>query len=140
MNTLPVFSPHTTSQAVSDTTRITQWIVGKHDGVRMDYRNLLLPALAWQTHHNDLRWVTWVAAQFMDKATLEKFGVNLSALRMIVDSHSSHSPFKLVMTALKNQRSCMVIASLPPLSAAELRELEEAAKLGNCSGLILIHD
>ncbi len=135
MNTLPVFTQHETRP-----TRITQWIVGKNDAGRIDYRNLLLPTLAWQTHHNNQRWVTWVASQFIDKPTLEQFGVNLSSLRMIVDSHSTYSSFKLLLTALKNNRSCMVIASLPSLSSSELNELEEAAKQGDCSGLILIHD
>lgn len=120
--------------------RITQWIVGKNDFGQIDYRSLLLPTLGWKTHHNDQRWVTWVASQFIDKPTLERFGVNLSSLRMIVDSHSPYSSFKLLVTALKNNRSSMVIASLPSLSAIELTELEEAARLGNCTGLIIIHD
>lgn len=120
--------------------RITQWIVGKNDFGQVDYRSLLLPTLGWKTHHNEQRWVTWVASQFIDKPTLEKFGVNLSSLRMIVDSHSPYSSFKLLVTALKNNRSCMVIASLPSLSTAERTELEEAARLGDCTGLIIIHD
>jgi cell division inhibitor SulA len=120
--------------------RITQWIVGKNDAGLVDYRSLLLPTLGWQTHHNEQRWVTWVASQFIDKPTLEKFGVNLSSLRMIVDSHSPYSSFKLLLTALKNSRSSMVIASLPSLSPSELMCLEDAAKAGNCRGLIILHD
>lgn len=120
--------------------RITQWLVGKNEFGRVDYRDLLLPTLGWKTHHNEKRWVTWVASQFIDKPTLEKFGVDLSSLRMIVDSHSPYSSFKLLITALKNNRSCMVIASLPSLSSAELAALEEAARLGDCTGLIIIHD
>jgi len=114
--------------------------VGKNEFGQIDYRNLLLPTLGWKTHHNEQRWVTWVASQFIDKPTLEKFGVNLSSLRMIVDSHSPYSSFKLLVTALKNNRSSMVIASLPTLSTNELAELEEAARLGACTGLIIIHD
>jgi len=125
---------------VSYPSRITQWIVGKNEFGQVDYRSLLLPTLGWKTHHNEQRWVTWVASQFIDKPTLEKFGVNLSSLRMIVDSHSPYSSFKLLLTALKNNRSCMVIASLPSLSSDELTDLEEAARLGDCMGLIIIHD
>ena len=135
MNTLPVFAHPDTEQ-----TRIIRWMVGKNEAGTVDYRALLLPLLAWQTHHNEQRWITWVASQFIDKPTLENFGVNLSCLRMIVDSHSPYSSFRLLLTALKNNRSSMVIASLPGLSAAELRELEEAARLGQCRGLILVHD
>src|SRR5690606_20278005 len=120
--------------------RITQWIVGKNDFGEVDYRSLLLPTLGWKTHHNEARWVTWVASQFIDKPTLERFGVNLASLRMIVDSHSPYSSFKLLVTALKNDRSCMVIASLPSLSGSEREILEEAARQGNCTGLIIIHE
>ena len=117
-------------------TRITQWVVGKG---HVDYRNLLLPTLAWQTHHNKQRWVTWIASQFMSKGMLEEYQVNLSSLRMIVDSHSDYSSFKLLLTALKNNRSSMVIASLPSLTDTQHRELEQAATQGDCQALILIH-
>jgi len=120
-------------------TRITQWVIGKNDFGRVDYRNLLLPTLAWQTHHNNQRWITWIASQFIDKSMLEEYDVNLSSLRMIVDSHSDYSSFKLLLTALKNNRSSMVIASLPSLPDAQHRELEQAAAQGDCQALILIH-
>ena len=117
-------------------TRITQWVVGHG---RADYRNLLLPTLAWQTHHNNQRWITWIASQFIEKAMLEEYEVNLSSLRMIVDSHSDYSSFKLLLTALKNNRSSMVIASLPSLPDTQLHELEQAAAQGDCQAIILIH-
>lgn len=117
-------------------TRITQWVIGKG---HVDYRNLLLPTLAWQTHHNKQRWITWIASQFIEKAMLEEYDVNLSSLRMIVDSHSDYSSFKLLLTALKNNRSSMVIASLPSLPDMQHHELEQAAAEGNCQALILIH-
>lgn len=117
-------------------TRITQWVIGRG---HVDYRNLLLPTLAWQTHHNKQRWVTWIASQFISKTMLEEYQVNLSSLRMIVDSHSDYSSFKLLLTALKNNRSSMVIASLPSLTSNQHRELEQAATQGDCQALILIH-
>jgi cell division inhibitor SulA len=120
----------------AQTTRITQWVIGKG---HVDYRNLLLPTLAWQTHHNNQRWITWIASQFIEKSMLEEYDVNLSSLRMIVDSHSDYSSFKLLLTALKNNRSSMVIASLPSLADTEQRELEQAAAQGDCQALILIH-
>lgn len=131
-------------------TRITQWIIGNvsqgnvgHGNTdsagRIDYRNLLLPTLAWQTHNNKQRWITWIASQFIEKSMLEEYKVNLSSLRMIVDSHSDYSSFKLLLTALKNNRSSMVIASLPSLAEAQHCELEQAAAQGDCQALILIH-
>ena len=124
---------------IEQPTRITQWLIGKNDFGYVDYRNLLLPTLAWQTHHNNQRWITWIASQFIEKSMLEEYGVNLSSLRMIVDSHSNYSSFKLLLTALKNNRSSMVIASLPSLSNAQQHELEQASHLGNCQAIILIH-
>jgi len=126
-------------EASPQPTRITQWLVGKNDFGKVDYRNLLLPTLAWQTHHNNQRWVTWIASQFIERAMLEQYEVNLSSLRMIVDSHSSYSSYKLLLTALRNNRSSMVIASLPSMSATQQQELEQAAAQGDCQAIILIH-
>jgi cell division inhibitor SulA len=100
---------------------------------------LLLPTLAWQTHHNEQRWITWIASQFIEKSVLESYGVNLSSLRMIVDSQSDYSSFRLLLTALKNDRSTMVIASLPSLPESQFHQLEQAAKQGNCQAIILLH-
>jgi cell division inhibitor SulA len=119
--------------------RITQWLIGKNDVGHVDYRNLLLPTLAWQSHHNNERWITWIASQFIERSMLEQYNVNLSSLRMIVDSHSNYSSFKLLLTALKNNRSSMVIASLPSLSDFQQHELEQAAEQGDCQALLLIH-
>jgi len=133
------------TNTVDQPARITQWLIGKNAVVNqdskghVDYRNLLLPTLAWQTHHNNQRWITWIASQFIEKSMLEEYGVNLSSLRMIVDSHSDYSSFKLLLTALKNNRSSMVIASLPSLSDFQHYELEQAAAQGNCQAIILIH-
>ena len=134
MNTQAVFSPKH-----EEPSRIAQWIVGTNDHGVVDYRNMLLPTLAWHTHHNQERWVTWVAAQFIERDTLIKYGVNLSTLRMIVDSHSNYSSLKLLLTALRNQRSSLVIASLPSISESEKQQLEQAAREGDCQCLLLIH-
>jgi cell division inhibitor SulA len=121
--------------------RITRWMVGENGaGALIDYKNLLLPLLSWQTHHNEKRWVTWMASQFIDKRLLQKFNVNLASLRMIVDTQSQYSSFKLLTTALKNKRSGMVVASLPSLDEKQRQELEWAAEQGNCQGIILIHE
>ena len=125
--------------ATDQPSRITQWLIAKNSLGYVDYRNLLLPTLAWQTHHNNQRWITWIASQFIEKSMLEEYGVNLSSLRMIVDSHSDYSSFKLLLTALKNNRSSMVIASLPSLSIFQQDELEKAASQGDCQAIILIH-
>lgn len=119
--------------------RIVQWMVGKNDLGVVDYRHLLLPTLAWQTRHNNQRWVTWIASQFIEKESLEQYDVNLACLRMIVDSSNPYSSFKLLLTALSNQRSSMVIASLPGLTEQQLKELERAASSGDCHAIILVH-
>jgi len=126
-------------EAAEKPARITQWLIGKNNFGYVDYRNLLLPTLAWQTHHNNQRWITWIASQFIEKSMLEAYEVNLSSLRMIVDSHSDYSSFKLLLTALRNNRSSMVIASLPSVSDTQQNELEKAAAQGNCQAIILIH-
>ena len=134
---------HSPEQHSQPSPYITQWRIEKNssDSAQgdMDYRPLLLPVLAWKTHHNNQRWVTWIASQFIDKPTLQEYGVNLSSLRMIVDSQSAHSSFKLLLTALKNNRSELVIASLPSISSEENAALEQAAAEGNCQAIILIH-
>jgi len=131
MNQLDVFESHDNTQQ-NNPSRITQWVCGNGD-----YRSLLLPTLAWQSHHNNQRWITWIASRFIEKQTLLDYQVNLSNLRMIVDSSSDYSSFKLLVTALKNQRSSTVIASLPKLNTQQLQQLEQAAREGNSKGLII---
>lgn len=119
--------------------RIVQWMLGKNEHGIVDYRHLLLPTLAWQTRHNNQRWITWIASQFIEKESLDEYGVDRSCLRMIVDSSTPYSSFKLLLTALSNQRSAMVIASLPDLTEQQSKELERAATIGNCQAILLIH-
>jgi cell division inhibitor SulA len=126
-------------QSTPEPLRIVLWSIGKNTSGPVDYLPLLLPTLAWQTHHNEQRWITWIASQFIEKSVLESYGVNLSSLRMIVDSQSDYSSFRLLLTALKNDRSTMVIASLPSLPESQLHQLEQAARQGNCQAIILLH-
>jgi len=125
--------------AAPEPSRIVLWSIRKNLSGYVDYLPLLLPTLAWQTHHNEQRWITWIASQFIEKSVLESYGVNLSSLRMIVDSQSDYSSFRLLLTALKNDRSTMVIASLPSLPEPQFQQLEQAARQGNCQAIILLH-
>lgn len=114
------------------TSLITQFIVGE-----CDYRSMLLPVLSHQTQKNNERWTTLIASHFIQKSELQDFGVQLSKLRMIVDATCQHSSWKLLISALSNGNSSMVVASLPSLSNKDILELEHAAQKGSTQGLII---
>ncbi len=110
--------------------------------LQMDFTNphalsILLPTLSWHSHHNEQRWITWLAAEFLERSTLENYDVDLSCLRMLVDSSQEHSPWRLLLTALRNGSSTLVVANLPTLNAEQLFELNHAAHSGNSQALIL---
>lgn len=97
---------------------------------------LLLPMIAYLSHHCENRWVTWIAPQQITRELLESFGVNTRCIRLI---HCKDPEQALWVTweALQAGNSHTVIASPGKLNEKELLHLELAAHNGSCQGLLL---
>lgn len=100
-----------------------------------DQLHLLLPMLAYLSHHSENRWITWVSPKNLSRDLLLAYGVNINCLQLI------HCPDEnslwVIWEALAAGTSHTVIASPGRLSDKELMQLEVAATKGGCQGLLL---
>ena len=97
---------------------------------------LIMPMIAFLTKSCVNRWVTWIAPQHMSREFLESFGVDTNFVRLI---HCSDEESRLWITweALAAGNSHTVIASPGKLTEKEFKQLENAARQGQCQGLLL---
>ncbi len=97
--------------------------------------HILLPMLAYLSHHSGDRWITWISPKHLHRDLLSAYGVNTRTIRLI---HSQdENPLWLIWEALASGTSNTVIASPGRLSEKELMQLEAAATRGECQGLLL---
>lgn len=98
--------------------------------------SVIMPMVAFLSHSQPDRWVTWVAPSALTRELLAAYGVNTSCLRMV---HVTDEASALWVTweALHAGNSHTVIASPGRLSEKELKLLEQAAQEGGCQGLLL---
>ena len=98
--------------------------------------SLIMPMIAFLTKSCANRWVTWIAPQHVSREFLESFGVDTQYLRLI---HCSDEQSRLWITweALTAGNSHTVIASPGKLTEKEFKQLEGAARQGQCQGLLL---
>lgn len=101
-----------------------------------DQAALLLPMVAWLSHNSEGRWITWVTSAPVTRQLLNRFGVNTRHLRMIhcVDDQQARW---ITREALARGNSHTVISSPGKLSDREFAELEHAATLGECQGVLI---
>ena len=97
---------------------------------------LLLPMIAFLSNSCSDRWITWVAPHNVDRKLLEGYGVNTRFMRLIHCTDPQHALW-VTWEALAAGNSHTVIASPGKLSDKELGQLETAATLGKCQGLLL---
>ncbi len=97
---------------------------------------MVLPMIAHLSHKETDRWITWIAPQGIDRSLLETFGVDTQRLRLI---HSpNHQDYNWVIwEALRTGTSHTVIANVGALPEKAIRQLNEAAHVGHCDGLLL---
>ncbi len=97
---------------------------------------LLLPTLAYLSRNTRGRWFTWIAPQGINKQLLWDYGFNMQHVRL-VHTLLPQQAFEVCRKALSIGNSHSVIASMGRLSGWQMKELENAAMAGGCSGLLL---
>lgn len=97
---------------------------------------MIMPMLAFLSHSEPDRWVTWVAPSFLSKEVLETYGINTRCLRMVHVSDVANSLW-VTWEALSAGNSHTVVASPGRMTEKELKLLEQAAQQGRCQGILL---
>lgn len=97
---------------------------------------LLLPMVAHLSRTQSSRWLTWIGPGHIDRALLERYGVDPSTVRVIHASEKQDNRW-ILWEALARGNSHTVIASPGQLTDRELKALEAAALKGQCQGLLL---
>ncbi len=99
--------------------------------------SMILPSLAYLTNQHKDRWLTWIShSPKIDRRQLEHYGFNLKHLRIIHVKDAEHA-FWLFWEALTEGNSHTVIATIDGLDARQTTQLERAAHVGACVGLLL---
>lgn len=119
------------NQSVNQTAGITEVVLPKDNGFAF-----LLPMLAYLSQESNDRWLTWFPPAGINKALLESFGFDLSKVR-IVNPKDKSQLFFFLWEALCQGNSSTVVASPGLLSESEFAQLENAARIGKCRGLLI---
>lgn len=96
---------------------------------------LLLPTVAHLSRRSQ-RWLTWISAGPVDRELLGQYGVSPQNLR-IIHAPSTTDQRWILWEALVEGNSHTVIASPGQMVDSELRQLEAAARRGQCQALLL---
>lgn len=97
---------------------------------------LVFPMLAHLSQQAKDRWFTWFPPHGLSKATLQNFQFNLPNMRM-VRTHSCEQRLWYTWEALAEGNNHIVVAHLGKLSDKRMQQLEHAAQVGHCSGLLI---
>ncbi len=97
---------------------------------------LLLPMVAHLSRTASDRWLTWISPGPVDRRLLEKYGVDARTIRLIHAPETKDNRW-ILWEALAKGNSHTVIASPGQLTDRELRQLEAAARQGQCQALLL---
>lgn len=98
--------------------------------------SIYLPSLAFLSSQNNGRWLTWLVPHCMGKMELLQYGFDLSRTRFIYPDNQDHC-FSLFWEALAEGNSHTVVGSSGRLTEQQLQKLENAARIGQCNGLLL---
>lgn len=114
------------------TSGITEVILPEGDDL-----SIVLPSLAYLTHHHQDRWLTWISLKpKIDRHLLQAYNFDLSHVRVVYPK-SSEEAFWLFWEALTEGNSHTVIGTLGGLESRSLTKLEHAATAGRCMGMVL---
>lgn len=98
--------------------------------------SMIMPMIAFLSHSQPDRWITWVAPSFLSRDVLEAYGVNTQCLRMVHVNDDANALW-VTWEALTAGNSHTVIASPGRLTDKELKLLEQASAQGQCQGILL---
>lgn len=96
----------------------------------------VLPMLAHISQQAQERWFTWFPEGQFSKSLLQKFQFNLPNMRMVRTDNMEQRLF-YAWEALAEGNNHTVVAQLGKLSEKRLQQLEQAARVGKCSGLLI---
>ena len=122
-----------TNLKTNETTSLTEIVLSARTGADLE---LLLPMLAHLSRKNPDRWFTWINPKDVDKQLLKDFEFALDNVRVIY-SRNEDEILWLMWDALANGTSGSVVAEIGAISENSRKELEQAALLGNCRGLLI---
>lgn len=115
----------------------------RHSGIteivlpECDDFSIALPSLAYLTQLHADRWLTWISLKpRIDRGQLESYGFQLSRVRVVYPKTLDEA-FWLFWEALAEGNSHTVVGTLGKMGAKSLTQLERAASLGRCMGLLL---
>ena len=97
---------------------------------------LILPMIAFLSHSQGERWITWISTQPIARELLEAYGVNTRVLRFVHCKDGDNARW-VTWEALAAGTSHTVIASPGKLSDKEMAQLEQAAYMGKTQGLLI---
>lgn len=97
---------------------------------------MVLPMIAHLSRQCGQRWLTWVTREPVPAQLLANFNVDTSRLRL-VHCRNDEQQLWVSWDALALGNSHTVIASPGKLNKREFEQLERAAQLGQCQGLLI---
>lgn len=98
--------------------------------------SLLMPTLAHLSRLTGKRWFTWMPHQRVTKESLRSYEFDLTKIRLIHPSCESQT-FGFLWEALAQGNSQTVVASPGRLTEKQIGQLEQAAQIGQCTGLLV---
>lgn len=124
-----------TAREKENTTGITEIVLPNEQSLEV-----VLPSLAFLSRNlcpkNKNRWLTWFPPIGVTKELLTGYGFDLSRVRFVYPKDTEHC-FWLFWEALAEGNSHTVIASPGKLTEQQVKRLEHASAVGDCSGLLL---
>jgi len=97
---------------------------------------IYLPSLAFLSREGADRWLTWLVPQGMAKSVLQQYGFDLIKTRFIYPRNPEQC-FALFRKALIEGNSHTVVGNPGKLTDEQIEQLEQAALVGQCYGLLL---
>lgn len=98
--------------------------------------SFVLPSLAFLSQQPSDRWLTWLPPATITKRLLQSYSFDFSRTRFVYPK-TSEQAFGLFWEALAEGNSHMVVGAPGVLTEQQMVQLEHAASIGDCSGLIL---
>lgn len=114
-------------------TGVTELILADQSTAQLE---LVLPMIIHLSQQQSERWVTWITQRNLDRKALLARGINQKVFRTLSCTDANNLLW-LTWEALSLGTSHTVIADAGRLSEIQIKQLEEAAALGQCQCVIL---
>lgn len=116
-----------------DNIGITEIVLPGNDA---DCHEMVLPMIAYLSHQNQDKWLTWIAPKNISKTILQQYDFAKHNIRLIHPQNNQEG-LRIFWDALTNGNSNTVIGSLNFFSDKDRRNLEIASRQGHTRGIVL---